>query len=69
MAAEDYQDPSDVRDATITMREIEAGTMPIVVEADVDAYLAAQTPLAFWRTHRGMKHLEPSRQMDGHPAY
>jgi hypothetical protein len=28
------------------MREIAAGTLPTLAEADVDAYLAAPTPLA-----------------------
>ncbi len=28
--------------------------MPTIAEADVDAYLAAPIPLAFWRKHWGM---------------
>lgn len=54
MTAEEYQDLIDGRDAAVAMREIAAGTMPTVAEADVDAYLAAPTPLAFWRKHRGL---------------
>jgi transcriptional regulator with XRE-family HTH domain len=42
------------------MREIANGRMPTIAEADVDAYLAAPTALAFWRKHRGMTQVELS---------
>jgi DNA-binding XRE family transcriptional regulator len=61
MSAEEYQDLIDARDAAVAMREIAAGTMPAVAEADVDAYLAASTPLAFWRKHRGLTQVELSQ--------
>jgi DNA-binding XRE family transcriptional regulator len=61
MTAEEYQDLIDARDAAIAMREIANGTMPTVAEADVDAYLAAPTALAFWRKHRGMTQVELSQ--------
>jgi DNA-binding XRE family transcriptional regulator len=61
MTAEEYQDLIDGRDAAVAMREIAAGTMPTVAEADLDAYLAAPTPLAFWRKHRGMTQIELSQ--------
>ena len=64
MTAEEYQDLIDGRDAAVAMREIAAGTMTTVVEADVDAYLAAPTPLAFWRKHRGMAQIELSWAAD-----
>ena len=57
----DRQHPIDARDAVIAMREIAAGTMPTVPEADIDAYLAAASPLAFWRKHRGMTQVALSR--------
>ena len=50
----DRQHLIDARDAAIAMRGIAVGTMPTVAEADVEAYLAAASPLAFWRKHRGM---------------
>src|ERR1700728_228699 len=53
LTAEEYQDLIDGRDAAVAMREIAAGTMPTVAEADLDAYLAAPTPLALWHKHRG----------------
>ena len=54
MSAEDYQDLIDARDAEGAMRAVAAGTLHILSGADVDAYLAAATPLAFWRRHRGL---------------
>ncbi len=36
------------------MRAVAAGTLQTLRGADVDAYLAAATPLAFWRKHRGV---------------
>jgi DNA-binding XRE family transcriptional regulator len=64
MTAEEYQDLIDGRDAAVAMREIAAGTMPTVAEADLDAYLAAPTPLAFWRKYRGMTQIELSQAAD-----
>jgi DNA-binding XRE family transcriptional regulator len=61
MTAEEYQDLIDGRDAAVAMRDIAAGTMPAIAEADVDAYLAAPTPLAFWRKHRGLTQIELSQ--------
>ena len=53
MTAEDYQDLIDARDAEAAMRAVAAGTLQTLSGGDVDAYLAAATPLAFWRKHRG----------------
>ena len=64
MTAEEYQDLIDARDAAVAMRDIAAGTMPTVAEADLDAYLAAPTPLAFWRKHRGLTQIEVSQAAD-----
>jgi DNA-binding XRE family transcriptional regulator len=44
----DYEDLIDARDAAIAMREIAAGA-PTIPDSEMDAYLAAPTPLAFWR--------------------
>ncbi len=54
MTAEDYQDLIDARDAEAAMRAVAAGTLQTLSGEDVDAYLAAPTPLAFWRKHRGL---------------
>ena len=48
----EYQDLIDGRDAAIAMRDVASGVMPVLSEAEVDAYLAAPTPLAFWRKQR-----------------
>src|ERR1700733_52238 len=50
----EYHDLVDIRDHMLAMRDMSAGTMPLINEADMDAYLAAPTPLAFWREHRGL---------------
>ncbi len=54
MTAEEYQDLLDARHAEATMRAIAAGLVETLSEAEVDAYLAAPTPIAFWRKHRGL---------------
>ena len=53
MTAEEYQDLIDARDAEAAMRAIAAGTLQTLSAGDVDAYLVAATPLAFWRKHLG----------------
>lgn len=54
MSRAEYQDLVDVRDHVLAMRDLAAGTMPTISEADMDAYLEAPTPLAFWRARRGL---------------
>jgi DNA-binding XRE family transcriptional regulator len=48
----DYVDLIDSRDHAIAMRDISAGA-PTLTQAELDAYLAAPTPLAFWRQRAG----------------
>ena len=50
----EYQDLVDARDHAIAMREVATGLLPTIPDAEMDAYLAALTPLAFWRKHRGL---------------
>jgi DNA-binding XRE family transcriptional regulator len=54
LPAEEYQDLIDARDAEAAMREVRAGRMETFTEAEVDAYLASPSPLAFWRKRRGL---------------
>lgn len=61
MTADEYQDLVDARDAAIAMRDVAAGLLPTIADADLDAYLAATTPLSFWRKHRGMTQVELAR--------
>ena len=50
----EYEDLVDARDHAQAMRDIASGAMETLTDAEVDAYLAAATPLAFWRRHRGL---------------
>jgi DNA-binding XRE family transcriptional regulator len=54
MSRVDYEDLVDSRDHALAMRDIASGSMPMIADEDMDAYLAAPTPLVFWRKHRGM---------------
>lgn len=58
MTAEEYQDLIDARDAEVALRAVASGTLQTLSGEDVDAYLAAATPLAFWRKHRGFTQTE-----------
>ena len=46
------QDLEDSRDIGRTMVEVTSGA-PVFTSADLDEYLAAATPLAFWRKRAG----------------
>lgn len=61
MTAEDYEDLIDARDAEAAMRAVAAGTLQTLSGDDVDAYLAAPSPLAFWRKHRGFRQADMAR--------
>jgi DNA-binding XRE family transcriptional regulator len=50
----EYEDLIDARDHAQAMRDIATGAVETLTGAEVDAYLAAPTNLAFWRRHRGM---------------
>ena len=49
----EYQDLIDARDHAIAMRNIAAGA-PVLAEAELEAFLAAASPLAFWRNRAGL---------------
>jgi DNA-binding XRE family transcriptional regulator len=50
----EYEDLIDARDHAQAMRDIATGAVETLTGAEVDAYLAAPTNLAFWRRHRDM---------------
>ena len=50
----EYEDLIDARDHALAMRDIASGAVETLSGAELDAYLAGPTPLAFWRRHRGM---------------
>ncbi len=52
MDRDDYEALVDARDAAVAMRDIAHGA-PTLRDDEVDAYLAAPTPLAFWRKRAG----------------
>ena len=54
LTREAYEDLIDARDHAAAMRDIAGGAMETLSGADVDSYLTAASPLAFWRRHRGL---------------
>jgi len=50
----EYEVLVDARDHALAMRDIASGAVETFTGAEVDAYLDAPTPLAFWRRHRGL---------------
>ncbi len=49
---QEYQDLIDARDHARAMQDIAAGA-PTIPDSDMDAYLAAPTPLSYWRRRAG----------------
>jgi DNA-binding XRE family transcriptional regulator len=54
LSREDFEDLIDARDAALAKREIAAGRMETFCEAETAEYLAAPSPLAFWRKRSGL---------------
>ena len=54
LSRSEYEDLLDIRDAAIARREIAEGRQELMTTADVEVYLAAPSPLAFWRERRGL---------------
>ncbi len=52
MDRSDYEDLIDARDHAMALRDVASGATPLT-EAEMDAYLAATTPLAYWRKRSG----------------
>ena len=48
----EYEDLVDARDHALALQDIAAGA-PVLSEAELDEYLAAATPLAYWRKRSG----------------
>ena len=51
---EDMEDRADAAELRAAIARREAGQEELLSSAEVDAYLAAKTPLAFWRKKRGL---------------
>ncbi len=54
LTRQEYEDLVDGRDHAQAMAAVAAGGMQMIPDDDMDIYLAAPTPLAFWRVKRGM---------------
>ena len=54
LTIEEYEDLVDARDAAIAAASLTHGEMELLTSEQMDAYLAAATPLQFWRNHRGL---------------
>jgi DNA-binding XRE family transcriptional regulator len=54
LSREEYEDLVDARDHALAMAAYARGTDPGLTEAEMDEYLAAPTPLAYWRKRRGL---------------
>ena len=50
----EYEALIDARDHAQAMREVATGAKETLSDTELDAYLAARSPLAFWRKHRGL---------------
>ena len=68
ISAEEYrqllnarQDLEDARQVAASMAEIASGA-PTFTEEELDAYLAAATPLAYWRKRAGMTQAQLAAQ-------
>jgi DNA-binding XRE family transcriptional regulator len=54
LTRDEYDDLVDGVRHEATMRGIAAGFMGTLTDAEMDEYLEAPTPIAFWRKHRGL---------------
>jgi DNA-binding XRE family transcriptional regulator len=52
LSLDEYEDLVDGRGHEAAMRAVASGAMETLSEDETAAYLAAKTPLAFWRRHR-----------------
>jgi DNA-binding XRE family transcriptional regulator len=54
LSLDEYQDLIDARGHAAAIQAVASGAMETLAEEDAAAYLAAKTPLAFWRRHRAV---------------
>ena len=54
LSLDEYEDLTDIRGHEAAMQAVASGAMETLSEEDTAAYLAAKTPLAFWRRYRDM---------------
>ncbi len=54
LSREEYEDLIDAREHAVAMAAHARGEDPGLTDAEMDEYLAAPTPLAYWRKRRGL---------------
>jgi DNA-binding XRE family transcriptional regulator len=64
LSIEEYEDLVDTREAAIASARLAAGATELLTEEQVSDYLAAPTPLAFWRRHRRLTQVELAAKVD-----
>ncbi len=63
------EDLEDTRAAEQSLARIAAGEEELIPDAEMDDYLAAPTPLAFWRKKRGLTQAALAEQVGVTQAY
>jgi len=63
LSRQEYQDLLDARDHAAAMREVAAGA-DTLTDAELGEYLAAPTPLAYWRKRRGLTQVQLGAQAE-----
>ena len=63
LSRQEYQDLRDVRDHAAAMREVAAGA-DTLSDTELGEYLAAPTPLAYWRKRRGMTQAKLAAELE-----
>ena len=63
------EDMEDILAAERSLARISAGKTELVPDSEVDAYLDAPTPLAFWRNRRGLTQSTLARKVGVTQAY
>jgi DNA-binding XRE family transcriptional regulator len=58
----EYEDLVDARDHAIAMREVASGA-PTLTDAELDDFIAAKTPLAFWRRRAGLTQVQMAQMI------
>lgn len=69
LPAEEYEALTDARDAAVAVAAVRSGQMETLSESETAEYLAAPTPLAFWRKHRNLTQAELAKTAGISQAY
>ncbi len=64
LSRQEYQDLIDARDHAAALRDVASGAMETLNETELDVYLTAPSPLAFWRKRRGLTQARLARLVE-----